>query len=339
MESSLAIRWAESGRVPDALIRIGIRRLLHKRLAAEGAISSAKRAAWLAELARGPIAVHTDQANDQHYEVTPAFFEAILGPRLKYSSGYWAEGPSTLAEAEEAMLALSAKRAQIEEGQTILDLGCGWGSLSLWLAEHYPGCRVVAMSNSKLQRESIEARRIRKGLTNLRIVTADINDFDPGERFDRVVSVEMFEHLRNWPELLRRVHGWLVPGGKLFVHVFCHRGLAYPYEDRESADWMARYFFSGGIMPSYDLLPNLAGPFDVEARWSVNGQHYQKTLEAWLANLDQSSTIERTLAATYGAAQAKRWLQRWRIFLMACSELFGYRQGEEWHVAHYRLSA
>ena len=337
MSQSTALQWAESGRLPDWLIRTGIRRLLRRRLSEEAKISDADRKKWLCDLANGPIAVHTELANEQHYEVVPAFFEAILGPRLKYSSGYWGPGATSLPEAEAAMLQLSCERAQIQDGQTILDLGCGWGSLSLWIAEHFPACSVLAISNSKLQREFIESRCAQRRISNLRVVTADINHFDPAARFDRVVSVEMFEHMRNWSLLLDRIDAWLEPSGKLFVHIFCHREHSYPYEDRASGDWMARHFFSGGIMPAVDLLPTVSDRFQLEERWRIDGRHYQKTLEAWLQKLDTAPDLESVLTEVYGA-DAKLWRQRWRIFLMSCSELFGYRNGQEWSVAHYRMS-
>ena len=337
MSQSTALQWAESGRLPDWLIRTGIRRLLRRRLSEEATIPDADRTTWLSDLATGPIAVHTELANEQHYEVVPAFFEAILGPHLKYSSGYWSPGATSLPEAEAAMLQLSCERAQIQDGQTILDLGCGWGSLSLWIAEHFPACSVLAISNSKLQREFIESRCAQREISNLRVVTADINHFDPAARFDRVVSVEMFEHMRNWSLLLERIDDWLEPSGKLFVHIFCHREYSYPYEDRASGDWMARHFFSGGIMPAFDLLPTISDRFQLEESWRIDGRHYQKTLEAWLQKLDAAPNLEIPLTQVYGA-DAKLWRQRWRIFLMSCSELFGYRDGQEWNVAHYRMS-
>lgn len=335
-----AIELAESGILPDSMIRIGIRRMLARRLEEELA-ALGERARWRAGLAEGPVTIHADAANAQHYELPTAFFERVLGPRLKYSSCLWPEGRSDLAAAEEAMLALTAERAAIDDGQRILELGCGWGSLCLYSAERFPRARITALSNSRSQRAFIEARARAKGLDNLEVVTGDIADFDTAERFDRIVSVEMFEHVRNHRELFRRIGRWLLPGGRLFVHVFAHRNFAYPFEDEGPATWMARYFFTGGLMPSLCLLPEAAeGILELEERWTVSGTHYQKTLEAWLAKQDAArEELLPIMAATYGAKDARLWFQRWRIFFMACAELFGYHGGSEWLVAHYRWRA
>jgi cyclopropane-fatty-acyl-phospholipid synthase len=336
-----AIEWAESGRLPDPLVRLGIRRLLRQRLRA---LRRAERLAgpvppaWLEALRRGPIAPVPGLANAQHYEVDAGFFESVLGPRLKYSACLWPEGVRSLDRAEEAMLALTCARARLEDGMRILDLGSGWGSLALWIAERYPRCSVLALSNSKGQRELVAGRAARRGLANLRCVTADVNGFAPGERFDRVVSVEMFEHARNWELLLARVAQWLEPEGRLFLHVFCHRRYSYPYEDRGRGDWMARNFFTGGIMPSWDLVRAFDRHLEVEERWRVDGRHYRRTADAWLRNLDAGGEgLERALEATYGGAEAPLWRRRWRLFFLACSELFGFRGGAEWHVGHYLL--
>jgi len=336
---SIALALAESGWLPDPLIRFGIRRLLRERLRELRTLSTGGAAAGLAGADHGPVALVPELANRQHYEVDPGLFELVLGPRLKYSCGYWPAGVAGLGQAEEAMLALAAERAEIRDGMRVLDLGCGWGSFSLWLAARYPRARVLGVSNSKRQRDFVLARARHRGLANLEVETADANDFEPEGRFDRVVSVEMFEHMRNWRELLARIEGWLAPGGKLFVHVFCHREASYPYEDRGPGDWMARHFFSGGMMPSQELLPRLAGGFALEAHWRVSGEHYRRTCEAWLARLDgQRAALGPALERSYGAADAALWLRRWRLFFLACSELFGYRGGEEWFVSHYRLA-
>ncbi len=333
-----AIELAESGLLPDLMIRAGIRRMLARRLEEEAA-ALPERARWRAGLAEAPLTVHADAANAQHYEVPAALFERMLGPRLKYSSCLWPEGVATLAAAEEAMLALAAERAGVADGQRILELGCGWGSLCLYLAERFPNARITALSNSRSQRAFIEARAARLGLANLEVVTEDIARFDTAERFDRVVSVEMMEHVRNHALLMRRIAGWLEPGGALFVHVFAHRRFAYPFEDEGPATWMARHFFTGGLMPSVDLIPSAAGPLGHEETWLVDGRHYQRTLEAWLVNLDAArAAVLPVLAEVHGGA-ARLWLQRWRIFLMACAELFGFRDGQEWLVAHYRFRA
>ncbi|GAA5136008.1 SAM-dependent methyltransferase [Alloalcanivorax gelatiniphagus] len=331
----MIIRMAESGLLPDRLIRAGIHRLLRKRLDQEERRGD-DQAQLLERLSRGPIAVAQKEANEQHYEVDARFYEKVLGACLKYSSGYWDERATTLADAEKSMLALTCERAGLDDGQDILELGCGWGSLSLWMAEHYPDSRITAISNSATQRAWITARAARLGLTNLRVLTADVTRFQPEQRFDRVVSVEMFEHMRNHTELMRRVHDWLRPGGKLFVHIFCHRSLTYLFETEGASNWMGRYFFTGGVMPAYDWLPRCAGALTEEQRWPVNGRHYGRTLEAWLANADQRrDELVALLDEGYGEGEGALWLQRWRMFFMACAELFNYGDGEEWFVGHY----
>ncbi|RIL05786.1 MAG: SAM-dependent methyltransferase [Proteobacteria bacterium] len=301
----------------------------------------AARAALLGfaeQCSKGPIALVPEVANAQHYEVAPAFFDLVLGRHRKYSCGLW-DGAATLDESEERMLALTAERAGIEDGMAILDLGCGWGSFSLWAAERFPNARIVAVSNSAPQRRSIVARAAERGLYSLTATTADVNFYEAEGRFDRVVSVEMFEHVRNHALLLSRIARWLAPDGRLFVHHFAHRDHAYAYEDRGPGDWMARHFFSGGIMPSRDWLEYFPHDLAVEARWQVDGRHYEKTANAWLAALDaQRERVRDVCALTYGPADADRWVQRWRIFFMACAELFGYRDGEEWSVAHVLLA-
>ena len=341
----LGIQLAEAGLLPDALVRAGIRHLLRGRLrelAAGGPEAArARKQAFLAQLCREPIAASPELANAQHYEVAPAFFEAVLGRRLKYSAGLWPDAATDLDASEEEMLALSAERAGVADGASVLDLGCGWGSFSLWLAARQPGSRILAVSNSKPQREFILARAAERGLANLRVATCDVNAFEPGERFDRVVSIEMFEHVRNHELLLARIASWLEPDGRLFVHHFCHRDFAYAYEDRGPSDWMARHFFSGGIMPSADLLQGRQRDLRVERRWWVGGDHYRRTCEAWLARLDaRRGELVRVLDGVYGGAgQGRLWLARWRLFFLACAELFGLRGGEEWGVAHVRMAA
>jgi cyclopropane-fatty-acyl-phospholipid synthase len=288
---------------------------------------------------RDPVARSPELANKQHYEVPAAFFDYTLGPRRKYSCCYYSSEEDTLQQAEEAALHLTCEHAEIENGMRILELGCGWGSLTLWLAENYPESNITAVSNSNSQRVFIEDICVRRGLRNVSILTTDMNDFEPPESdYDRVVSVEMFEHMRNWPALLKRIASWLSPAGKVFVHVFCHRTWSYPYESRSEADWMTRYFFSGGMMPSDDLLFRCQDDLMVDAHWRIDGGHYHKTCEAWLVNLDANrGSVLPLFEQVYGADDAARWLQRWRIFFMACSELFAYRGGREWYVSHYRL--
>lgn len=330
-----AISLLETGFVPDALTRAGIRRLCGARLASETRNVAARMAALRASIMSGPIAPLPQLANEQHYEVPAEFMSLALGPRMKYSSCLYETGRETLAQAEDAMLALTARRADLSDGQDILELGCGWGSLTLWMAERFPNSRITAVSNSAPQREHILAEAARRGLTNLSVLTRDMNAFAIDQTFDRVVSVEMFEHMRNYPELMRRVAGWLKPGGKLFIHIFCHKAVAYPFADEGEDDWMARHFFSGGIMPSEGLLLEFQDHLVHEKMWAVNGRHYEKTANDWLANLDRNrERALELLGAAYGSDAPLR-LTRWRIFYLACAELFGYEGGEEWRVAHY----
>lgn len=330
-----AIHAAERGRLPDSLVRFGIRRMLSSRLRELQGDEQRRRTAFIDECARSPVAAVPDKANEQHYEVPAAFFDLVLGPNRKYSCGYWPDAGTRLDQAEAEALAITCNRAQLHDGQSVLELGCGWGSLSLWMAERYPLSRITAVSNSASQRQFIEQQSQRRGLENLEVVTADINEFQPSDRFDRVVSVEMFEHVRNHGELLRRIAGWLNPGGKLFVHHFCHRTTPYFFEPQGESDWMARHFFSGGVMPCEDLLAAYPSDLRLENQWQWNGRHYARTCDAWLANLD--SVRDRALpvlAEVYGDHAADLWLHRWRIFFMACSELFAFHGGREWFVTH-----
>ena len=336
-----AIELMEQGLVPDWLTRAGVRRLLLQRLHDEDSDNAAARATAMTrlvdQLRASPIALHTDAANAQHYELPPDFFRFIMGRHLKYSSCYWPPGAATLTDAEAAMLALSCERAELHDGQTILELGCGWGSLSMWMAEHYPHARITAVSNSRPQRAYIENECRQRGIDNLQVVTADMNDFFTDQRFDRVVSIEMFEHMRNYQELLLRIAKWLRSDGKLFVHIFTHRVLAYPFEIEGEDNWMGRYFFTGGLMPSDDLLLHFQDDLTLEQRWRINGRHYQRTCEAWLANQDRHRREIMVLFQEVYGPEARRWFQRWRVFFIACAELFGFRDGEEWGVSHYRF--
>jgi len=337
--SGIAINWAERGLVPDAVLRSGIRQLCRRRLDEINHPDCERTAAemqqFLDKMKTAPTALLPALANTQHYEVPANFFEQALGPHRKYSCCHWPEGVETLAGAEAAALSLSCERADLQEGQSILELGCGWGSLSLWMAEHYRSAQITAVSNSHSQRRYIESAAERK-LTNLSVITADMNDFDTPERFDRVVSVEMFEHMRNWPSLFRRIHGWLHPGGRFFLHIFCHWDTPYLFEDRGEGDWMSRYFFSGGMMPSDNLPLYFQEHLTFLQQWRWCGKHYEKTANAWLENMDRRrDAIMPILAETYGHDQTDLWWQRWRLFFMACAETFAYDNGQTWWVSHY----
>jgi cyclopropane-fatty-acyl-phospholipid synthase len=337
------IGWAERGLLPDAAIRFGIRRLCAQRLreeCADDAVAVSQRVQQrIDELRAAPVAIHTDAANAQHYELPAHFFELCLGKRLKYSSCYFAIGNETLDEAETAMLSLYCERAQLADGQSILELGCGWGSLTLWMAERFPNSRITAVSNSRSQREFIEGQCISRGLKNVRVITNDVNtlQLEPSQ-FDRAVSIEMFEHMRNYETLLGRIARWLRPGGKLFVHIFCHRELLYPFETEGDDNWMGRHFFTGGLMPSADTLLWFQDDLRIERQWRLSGMHYERTANAWLANQDvHREEVMRVMREAYGDGAAV-WNQRWRMFWMACAELFGYRGGNEWMVGHYRFT-
>ena len=341
MTQSTLDRWLERGLLPDWLVRIGIRRLLRDRLRQEHAddpeVSAERLRTWIARCDASPIAIDTRAANEQHYEVPAAFYEKVLGRHRKYSSGYWHAPTTTLDEAEAAMLELSCQRAELRDGMRVLDLGCGWGSMSLWIARHYPNCRVVGISNSASQRADILARAEAEGLTNVDIVTCDVNDFAAPGRFDRIVSIEMMEHTRNWRLLLERCAGWLAPRGKMFVHVFTHRTVGYPFADEGEDDWMARHFFTGGQMPADAQMLHFQDHLALQAHWRVPGTHYQRTAEAWLQNFDRHrAALRPVLRETYGE-RAAAMEQLWRVFFLACAELWGYARGTEWFVSHYLL--
>jgi cyclopropane-fatty-acyl-phospholipid synthase len=338
-----AVSWTEIGLVPDTVIRAGIRRLLESKRKeihsgdAEFAANTMNR--FVAMMNESPIALVPELANEQHYEVPAEFFRQVMGDNLKYSCCYWPQDVSNLSEAEAAALEITVRRAGIEDGMNVLDLGCGWGSLSLWIAEHFPNASVTSVSNSTPQHDFILQQAADRSISNINVIVCDMNDFDIDERFDRVVSIEMFEHMRNYGELFRRISGWLVPDGKFFMHIFCHKATPYEYIDKGPADWMSRYFFTGGIMPAADLPLRFPDHLGIEHRWHWNGRHYARTCNAWLEKMDANKQdILPVLADCYGEADASLWWQRWRIFFMACAELFDYDEGTEWYVGHYLFS-
>ncbi len=331
-----AIRAAERAPLPDMLTRAGIEFLVGmRRRGITGApVDDHVFAQGMADY---PIAEHTDAANEQHYELPPRFFELTLGPRRKYSCCYYPTGTETLAEAEVLALEETAAHAGLADGQRILELGCGWGSLSLYMAARYPHAAITAVSNSAPQRRHIEGLAKAAGLTNLTVITADMNRFAPAARFDRVVSVEMFEHMANWRALLERVRGWLEPDGRLFIHVFSHRDQPYRFDRNDQTDWIAQHFFTGGIMPSHGLIGHFPECFGVEQQWRWSGKHYQRTAEHWLERFDANGAgIDAELRSVYGG-DAKLWRRRWRLFYLATAGLFGHADGEEWGVSHYLL--
>lgn len=337
---SRILDFAELGFLPDWVIRLGIRRLIVKRLHGlprEGSIEQIHTLRNLVkQLVVSPLAIATDAANTQHYEVPVDFFQKVLGPRLKYSACLFSAPQYSLAEAENDMLRLTCQRAEIEDGMRILDLGCGWGSLTLWIAERYPSCQITAVSNSSRQKEFIERHARERALDNVQVVTADMREFDSSRTFDRILSVEMFEHMRNYRLLFKRVSRWLERDGKAFVHVFCHGHTPYLFETEGAHNWMGRHFFTGGTMPSEDLFAQFSEDLNIQSQWKVSGLHYERTCEAWLANLDRHrESLLPLFRRDCEPQEAKRGLQRWRMFFMACSELFRYRKGDEWFVAHY----
>ncbi len=328
---------AERLPIPDALTRRGIAGLVGRTDRKLAVLTADAERAFAREMARLPIALHTDAANAQHYEVPASFFGHVLGERRKYSCCFFASPTVSLGQAEIDALERTCDHAALADGQSILELGCGWGSLSLFMAERYPAASITAVSNSASQRAHIEAEAARLGLANLRVITADMNEFTPERRFDRVVSVEMFEHMSNWQGLLGRIRHWLAPGGALFLHVFSHRSGAYRFDHDDPADWIAQHFFTGGIMPSHGLIGQFSDLFAVEADWRWNGTHYARTARCWLENYDRNAgPIGAILRSVYGT-EAGVWKRRWRLFFLATEGLFGHAGGESWGVSHYRL--
>ena len=336
--TALALYAAENLPLPDFVLRRGVARLCDTTREKLDAVPANTEAAFVAAMRDFPIAEHADAANSQHYELPAAFFGLALGPRRKYSCCLYASPRDTLADAEERALTVTADHAGLADGQDILELGCGWGSLTLWMASRLPRARITAVSNSTGQREHIEAQARAQGLDNVTVVTADMNAFDPGRRYDRIVSVEMFEHMANWRRLLERARGWLAPEGRLFLHVFTHRAASYRFDTSDKDDWIAQHFFTGGLMPSRALAGAFPDLFQVEAQWEWDGTHYQRTAEHWLQNFDANAgPIGALLAAHYGPA-APLWRRRWRLFFLATAGLFGNDDGRAWAVSHYRLA-
>lgn len=338
--SPFFIQLADQGYLPDAVVRKGIKKLVETRLseihAQDCEVGQKNMMQFIADMKEAGIAPLPEKANEQHYEVPAQFFHYCLGQHRKYSSCFWLPDTKSLDEAEALALTQTCDHAQLADGQTILELGCGWGSLSLWMAEHYPHSTITGVSNSHSQREYIMAQANARGLNNLTIVTADMNVFEAEGQYDRIVSVEMFEHMRNYQILYGKVASWLKPNGLFFKHIFVHRNTPYAFEVQGKDDWMSQYFFSGGMMPSDDLPLHFQDHLRLVNKWRWNGQHYEKTANAWLANMDaHHDAITPLLENTYGKPQAELWRQRWRIFYMACAELFGYKDGQEWWVSHY----
>ena len=336
---STVIGTAERVPLPDVVIRAAIQLFCARTATKLANADAASDAAFAGQMAARAIAEHAEAANAQHYEVPSSFFGHVLGPNRKYSSCFYKEDVSTLQEAEEEALRQTVEHADLADGQSILELGCGWGSLSLWMARQFPASRIVAVSNSHSQRQYIEAEAACRGLNNLSVITADMNAFAPDARFDRIVSVEMFEHMMNWRELLTRVRSWLAPDGRVFMHIFTHRAGAYLFDRADAEDWIAQHFFTGGVMPSHLLIRQYADLFAVEDEWRWSGTHYRRTALDWLARFDlHRNDIERTLRDIHGDETAI-WMRRWRWFFLATAGMFGYADGSEWGVSQYRMRA
>ncbi|MCW9046522.1 MAG: cyclopropane-fatty-acyl-phospholipid synthase family protein [Gammaproteobacteria bacterium] len=334
------INWVEQGYVPDTIVRKGIRRLLKQRLleinADDAEVSTQYKYLFIEAMKQSPIALSPEKANEQHYEVPAEFYDLVLGEHNKYSCCYWDETTKDLTQAEDKALQITCNHADLENGQSILELGCGWGSLTLWMAQYYPLSQITAVSNSHSQKEFILKKADALGLKNIQVITCDMNDFNTIEKFDRVVSVEMFEHMRNWEQLYKQVSTWLKDDGKFFKHVFSHRQVPYSFEVKDSSDWMSEYFFTGGMMPCDDLPLHFQQHLNINKSWTWSGEHYEKTSNAWLERMDKNKQVLKPVfKKAYGDDQANLWWVRWRLFFMACAELFAYDNGQQWHVTHY----
>ncbi len=342
-QSNLAVDLSESGYLPDVILRRGMRLLIKQRLKEINSdnpeLTALAQTVFIRQMNLAPIAVLTDIANEQHYEIPARFYQHILGDHRKYSCCFWDSTTTTLTEAEQLALSKTCENADLQNGMSILELGCGWGSLTLYMAENFPDSEITAVSNSHSQREYILEQANLRGLNNIEVITCDMNDFEPGQNYDRVVSVEMMEHMRNYKTLYGKIALWLNDGGKFFKHIFVHRSTPYAFDMKDESDWMSQYFFSGGMMPSDDLPLWFQNDLEMEARWRWSGIHYEKTANAWLENMDNNrKQIFPILEDTYGKEAAEKWWNRWRMFFMACSELFGYQNGNEWWVSHYLFS-
>ena len=337
---STLIKLSEKKLIPDSIIRYGIRTLLRKRIGSLVSINPEtniqNKIDFIHKMNSSKIALVPELANKQHYEIPANFYKYCLGRHRKYSSCYWEDNTKDLDEAELLSLKLTTQHAKLTNGQNILELGCGWGSLTLWMAKKFPKSKITAVSNSSSQKTHILEQAKKRNLNNISIITEDMNKFNPKTRYDRIVSVEMIEHMRNHRKLFKKINTWLKPGGLFFMHIFVHKTQPYLFEVQDEDDWMSQYFFSGGMMPSEDLPLFFQEDLKIIDQWSWSGKQYEKTANAWLANIDSNKEkVMKTLEKIYGKDNSKKWFQRWRIFFMSCAELWGYRDGNEWKVVHY----
>ncbi len=328
-----------SGRLPDFVIRLGIKFLNKRRLQEHYSLSSEirheKLKEFMLQLKTGPISVNTKTTNAQHYELPTEFFKIVLGPKLKYSCSYFNSKKDTLAEADENMLNIYLQRAKIKNSDEILELGCGWGSLTVYMATQFPKSKITAISNSSVQKKYIDQLLKKRKIKNVNVITSDFNDFSTQKKFDKVVSIEMFEHIRNYEKAFQKVHSFLKKGGQCFIHIFAHREIAYPFEVKDDSDWMSKYFFTGGTMPSNHLFTYFCHPLKINDHWVVNGKQYTYTADKWLENMDANKERVLKIFQDVYEDEYKIWYQYWRIFFMSVAELFGYKNGNEWVINHY----